>query len=320
MIPISILVPIYGESIETINRLLNSIQAQINIRYRQVRIVCLVNNGPISKVDQNTYLCNQQALRYLKSLELDNLFLIDRSSNGCEVPCCNIGKARQLLIEHEFSYYSSLQTNGILLNVDADSFLEDVEFIAKLISYYETGVIAVSGGKNRKVFLEKYISDHTREDIIEAFKIINLAKQCKELCNFIKGERVHEAFGGSNMSALCFESNKVGFKPYDVGEDKDFGERMATYSELTGSKIVYAKVDFKVSAEMRLSGRTGSSFTDDIMYVLSGGKLSIQGWPFKEEGLVNEQNYGRLAKHVRAMPDGNDVLEYIEDYGQLDFI
>lgn len=319
---LSILVPAFNESIETIDRLLNSITYQQNINQDDFEILIIVNNDLRSRTTNEVFKNNQKvlnkdwALKYKNKL---NISVYDHSSVGHEIPTCSIGAARDILLNYAYSRYQGTNYNGIIMHIDADVYFKDSLLLSKYLDIFkDSSVIGVIGGKWREVFTED-CPGFAHEQVKNAFKIIGLSKQCKELSNFIKGKSVLDAFGGSNMLARCYESLKIGgFKHINFEEDKEFGYRLKEYAANHGMKIVNKRTELKVVAELRVSNRTGSSISNDINTLLAGGSLRMKHPHKSNEYLeINTETYEFLVNKVKLLVGGDELMTYIEDYGEL---
>lgn len=68
-------------------------------------------------------------------------------------------------------------------------------------------------------------------------------------------------------------------------------------------------------AALRISQRTGSSFKGEVEAILRGKELMI-GHPDASGSLVvNRGTYELLKSRAWALPDGRELVEFIEDYG-----
>lgn len=244
---LAVLVPVFNERIDTLTRLLESLIDQENVEPNTVEVICLVNNDrPGTKDYQTVYEANQKVLKAGLSerfREKLSVTVIDHSSHGHEIPGCNIGKVRNLLVQEAAKRFRSNNHNGILLNVDADVHFKDKQFIRKSLDLFnDPRVVGVVGGKWREAFVKDY-PEYDPDKLKAAFTQVGLSKQCKELSNFLKGRRVLHTFGGSNMLTRCFESVAIGgFKSVTVEEDKEFGYRMWHYAESNNRKILVKKL------------------------------------------------------------------------------
>lgn len=319
---LAILIPAFNEDVYTLTRLLESLTDQKGVSPSAFEVICLVNNDRPGTGDYETvYTTNQKLLgaclpeKFSKKLHVT---VIDRSSRGYEIPQCNIGKARNLLVHEAAKRFRSNNHNGVLLHVDADVYFKDEQFIRKALDLFsDPSVIGVVGGKWREVFVKDY-PEYDPDMLRAAFAQIGLSKQCKELSNFLKGRRVLHTFGGSNMFTRCFESVAIGgFKSVTVEEDKEFGYRMWHYAESNNRKILVKKTDLKVVASLRISERTGSTFKDEIEKFMRGEELIVKHPATPERLVVNEETYKLLKSRALNLPGGKELVEYIEDYGIL---
>jgi len=276
---LAILVPIFDEDEHTIDRLFNSLLTQTNVSRAFFEVICLINNDlPGTKKYDRIFSANQKVLAmewFSESFKDLNVITLDHSSPGKEIQDCNIGKVRNMLVQTAAVRFQA--NNGILLHIDADVYFSDPLFIRKAVDLFkDPDVIGVIGGKWREVFLSDY-PEYDPVLLRLAFERIGLSKQCKELSNFLKGKRVLEAFGGSNMLARCHESVAIGgIADLSVEEDKEFGHRLWEHAKENGSKILIKKTNLKVVASLRISERTGSSFKDEIEQVFRGEDLIVK--------------------------------------------
>lgn len=319
---LSILVPAYNEEVETVNRLLKSLLNQRKIQRNDYEILIIVNND-LKPITSKQVFKNNQKILNTKWTQIYNdqlnISIYDHSTQGYEIPACNIGAARDTLLNHAYLRYVGNDYNGIIMHVDADIYVKDNYLLSKYIEAFEdNSTIGLVGGKWREVYTED-CTGFSHKAVKSVFETIGLSKQCKELSNFIKGKPVLDAFGGSNMLARCYESVKVGgFKHINLEEDKDFGYRLKKYADRHGMTIINKRTELKVVAEMRISARTGSSIANDVNTLLAGEQLYVKHPPNPKQLLkVDRGTYLSLIEQAKLRPGGNELVAYIEDYGQL---
>ncbi len=320
---LAVLVPAFNEDVQTLTRLLESLIDQEGVPLSQLEVICLINNDkPGAMGYEAVYDANQRLLRAGLAKKFSkqqlNVEFIDHSSPGREIPGCNIGKVRNLLVHAAAKRFRSNSHNGILLHVDADVYFKDKQFIRKSLNLFsDPNVVGIVGGKWREAFVSDY-PEYDADRLRAAFSQVGLSKQCKELSNFLKGRRVLHTFGGSNMLTRCFESVAIGgFKSVIVEEDKEFGYRLWHYAENNNRKILVKKTELKVVSSLRISERTGSTFKDEIEKFMRGEELIVKHPATPEHLAVNEQTYDLLKQRALKRPGGQELVEYIEDYGIL---
>jgi hypothetical protein len=319
---LAILVPIFDEEERTIARLLDSLTRQREVAPPEFEVICLVNNDlPGTMKYEEVYGANQEVLRICRLTDPrgeQRITVLDCSSPGKEIAGCNVGEARNRLVHAATRRFRRNGHNGVLLHVDADVYFNDALFLRKAIDLFDDpDVIGVAGGKWREAFVSDY-PEYEPELLRAALKQIGLAKQCVELSNYLSGEPVLQAFGGSNMLSRCYESVAVGgIRGLEVDEDKEFGRRMWRYAEENGRKILVKKTQLKVVASLRISERTGSSFKGEVEKFIRGKDLSIDHQDAPKSLVVNHETYELLKSRASALPDGRELVEYIEDYGAV---
>lgn len=319
---LAILVPIFNEDKRTITRLLDSLTRQREVTPSEFEVICLVNNDlPGTKKYEEVYGANQRALRMDRFTDPSgehSITVLDCSSPGKEIVGCNVGKARNRLIHEATKRFRGNCHNGILLHVDADVYFNDALFLRKAIDLFDDpDVIGVVGGKWREASLADH-PEYEPELLRAALKQIGLSKQCVELSNYLNGKPVLQTFGGSNMLSRCYESVAVGgIRSLEVDEDKEFGCRMWRYAEENKRKVLVKKTELKVVASLRISERTGSSFKGEVEKFIRGKELVI-GHPDTSGSLVvNLDTYELLKSRALELPGGRELVEYIEDYGDV---
>ncbi|MCY0991739.1 glycosyltransferase family 2 protein [Nannocystis sp. ILAH1] len=277
---LAILVPIFNEDERTIARLLDSLTRQREVAPSEFEVICLVNNDlPGTRKYEEVYGANQRVLRMERLTDPGDehrITVLDCSSPGKEIAGCNVGKARDRLVHEATKRFRGNGRNGVLSHVDADVYFNDALFLRRAIDMFDDhDVIGVAGGKWREAFLADY-PEYEPEPLRAALRQIGLWKQCVELANYLNGEPVLQAFGGSNMLSRCYESVAVGgIRSLEVDEDKEFGRRMWRYAEANKRKILVKKTELKVVALLRISERTGSSFKAQVETVLRGKELVV---------------------------------------------
>lgn len=279
---LSVVVPVYSEDLSAILRQLQSIIAQKDINPNQFEIIYTVNNSPHAspkilaknaevlqlpiwknrkKVlnNYNDSLHNLKGL--LDKLKQFNLFVIDKSSSGKEIPDCNVGKARNRGIAEASWRFFTNNRDGIILQIDADSYFSDLTYFSRLVGYFKKNpiLVALCGGVRLYCDTENYTNKQKSQARLDVPFFCEYLKW-KSLRFLLLGKKFifdDDFMSGPNMITKSFPTAVVfGVPDIDRTEDVVFGQRLQEYAKKHNLQYSFngAKDLFQVSSLLRLSG------------------------------------------------------------------
>ncbi|HEV7951487.1 MAG TPA: hypothetical protein VGP24_17125, partial [Glaciihabitans sp.] len=149
---VAVVVPVRGERIERIERLVKSLARQ-QVTPGTIETLLVVNNRPDNgtATGQAQYAANQRLLA--SPLLTGSVHAIDLSSVGRSHPGSNVGTARQRGLIEAAGRFAARGTNGIVLHTDADCRFDDPTFFSRLIWVFDhyPKLVAAGGGHTLEV-------------------------------------------------------------------------------------------------------------------------------------------------------------------------
>lgn len=265
---IAIVVPVRNERFSRLERQIRSLQEQEGILEEEYEILYVINNGRPDTDDPTAIANNQLLIRQLAEVKAPNLFVIDSSSPGREIPECNVGRARNRGIAEASLRFFRSGRNGILLQTDADSYFEDPSYLFRLKQAMteESDVVGIAGGM---VF--EFSPDTDDPEAVAAMKerlaLLELVQRWEYLEHWLhrilsgQGHDLTLHFSGANMISRSLETACIGGLPdLPAGEDPAFGEALMNYAREHRRRILDGRDDWMVVTAARESFRTPSSF------------------------------------------------------------
>lgn len=261
---IAIVVPVYNEQVKRLERQLNSLRSQ-SIDKDKFEIIYVVNNGlsaPALILEQNS-----EAIEALSRVTDLPVFVIDKSSAGNEIDECNVGRARNRGVAEASRRFHESGKNGIIVQTDADTYFEDPDFLAKILSTLEDqpDTIGIAGGLIFE-FDPDTIDEDERALLEKKVEHALLLRQWGLLKSFLKNKYGYSAlndntFSGANMISRSFESAVVGgLIDANKGEDPKFGHDLEDYAQHNHGQVIGRKNTLKLVTAIRESDRTLASF------------------------------------------------------------
>lgn len=287
----AVVVPVCNEDLRVVLRQLQSIIAQKNISSNQFEVIYIVNNSPDANsevIKKNAEILNLPIWRNRKNamkdkdypieirgllgeLEKFNLFVIDKSSPGNEIPDCNVGKARNRAIAETSSRFFANDNDGLIFQIDADSYYPDSTYFRRVIDCFKENpaLIALCGGVKLYCDVEKYTDEEKKQSKIEVSLLCDYLRW-KSLKFLLLGKSFvydDDFMSGPNMISKSFPSAVVhGVPNEERAEDVAFGERLQSYAKKYGLQYSFdgAKDLFQIHSLLRLSGGLSNNLGANI--------------------------------------------------------
>lgn len=283
---IVILVPVHNERVERIHKLIRSIAAQKEIDSSEYEVILVVNNArPLERQNyEEIVFNNSKVITEVEKLGINNIYVIDKSSIGNEIPDCNVGKARNRgLAEASIRFFESGK-NGVIIHTDADTYYEDEFFLSKVKQLMSNNqIVGVSGGA-----IFEFTPDENDPESVPILKQklerYILKKKWDSLI-LLKGKPFNpNIFYGPNMISRSYESASIGgFIDTNLLEDTQFGIDLTKYAEKNGMRVISAKSELVAITSIRNSQRTVSTFSKAL------NKIDLN----KPEMVINPQFSGK---------------------------
>ncbi len=313
---ISVVTPVYNEDLSVILKQLISIVGQKNISPNTFEVIYIVNNSSKANpevIAKNTdilqlpiwknrdTLANDEDYRYVTKAQVNelrhfNLFAIDKSSPGNEIPDCNVGKARNRGISEAVRRFFTNDRDGLIFQIDADSYYPDQTYFSRVIELFKENprMVALCGGVELYFDVEKYTDDEKKRAKTDVSLLCDYLRW-KSLKFLLLGKSFiydDDFMSGPNMIAKCFPTAIVhGVPDIRRAEDVAYGERLQLFAEKYNLQysICGAKDLFQVYTLLRLSGGLSNNIgvnikNDDssLMYTHDDeGKLVFKPYPYE---------------------------------------
>lgn len=321
-----IVVPIYNERVDRIAKQIDSLRKQKGVSPDLYEVIYVVNNGVLGEDGKSEEIKrnNGDVISYLKELDDENIFVIDKSSIGNEIADCNVGKARNRGVAEASRRFFENAKNGVIIQTDADTYFEDEEYFEKLsVATQDESVIGVAGGI-RFEFSPDTDDPQKIEELKEKVKRFVLLKKWDILKRFVlKPGNVHatadDTFSGAHMISRSFESAVIGgLGDLTKGEDPKFGNDLKKYTEVNNKKVIGLKSKLKVVTALRESDRTPSGYWKSFEEIDISQPTFVRdpfqienGKPVKVE--LTEDAYKELERRVLEMPNGEEVVNNLNE-------
>lgn len=266
----SIVVPVNNERTERLAKQVDSLLNQEGIAPEEFEVLYVINNAP---PDGGAELAaatqaNQNLIAYLQALKISNVHIIDCSSPGCEIPDCNVGRARNRgIAEASWRFHRSNQ-NGLLIQTDADSYFEDSSYLFRLKQIFsaEPSLIGMAGGL---IFEFSPDTDHPEEMMALQSKLSLFELQQRWLYLEYWLQQIAEGngwnlplhFSGAHMISRSLETACIGgLQDLAGGSDPLFGAALIDYAQQHNKQVIDGRDEWQVVTALRESFRTASSF------------------------------------------------------------
>lgn len=318
---ISIVIPVFREHIDRIAKQIQSFQHQKGISLDEFEVLYVINNDlpGTSKEQRAAQTMNATLIASLPKPSGMHIYVIDKSSPGNEMPNCNVGKARNRgVAEASLRFYEN-QKNGIIIQTDADTWLDDDLFLATVEERMDedASIIGIAGG-----IIWNWSPD--TQDLIERRILrrkldqFTLQKTYNSMTRFLANPHDPLLAGETRFSGACMISRSLetaivgGIPTLATAEDQKFGQNLGEYAVAHGKKIVGEKSRLRFVAAVRESNRTPASFGalfNAINPDISSQVIDI----FSENPTVvtelTEKYIQRLKDEVRKRPNGNAFVD-----------
>lgn len=269
-----IAIPAYEENIGTVKKQLESIENQVGVDFKSFEVIYLINNSP--EIKQETRRINQETIKFITNYNAPfPIHVIDNSSVGREIHGCNVGQARNRLLQ-QISFRAGFNQqnsdrNSIILQTDADTTLPE-HYIKTALEQFENSQIAASSNGRRYVPDEELTGD--AENLIKTLMLVTKNKvadwvQNGTYLNYSLAQLESRMVGPNMLSTVDSALAVLGIINANAKEDTTFGRDLYTLCRQVGNIYATALPHLLVNNTLRISGRTSSGFekflnTDDI--------------------------------------------------------
>lgn len=262
----SIVVPVHGETINRLKTQIESLQNRQDIKPEDFEIIYVINNDISDGTERSRriFQANQDILQFLRQDHGLNIYVIDKSSLGNEIPDCNVGRARNRGLAESSKRFFENNKNGLIIQTDADTYFEDPDYFTKLSELAANlDVIGIAGGLTFEWSPDSQDPgelEHLRQKVERLIQI----KVIEVLANFLRNgvsQMSDTTFSGAHMISRSLESASVGgFIDAASGEDPKFGQDLMNLANGNGQKIIGARGNLRLVTALRDSDRTEASF------------------------------------------------------------
>lgn len=265
---ISILVPVYDESIKRIDKQISAFSNQ-KFPKRKFELVYIVNNPPPDGSVERARAVRQNAkiLKHLKKGRRLAVRVIDLSSKGRALKKSNVGIARNIGLHAVASRYLEQNRDGIVIHTDADTLPKSSEYLRKVYKEVsDPNCFGAAGGvefildidslnKADRTFFRKHIQ--TFRNFTEWHILVNALRK-KSLPKVVASPT---RFFGANMISKAIAGVLAGGIP-EIGraEDAAFGKNLERLAKKYGAKVLPRWDEWVMRTAFRESRRTGASF------------------------------------------------------------
>lgn len=265
---ITVLIPVYDESIERMKKQLGSFAKQ-KMNKDLFELVFVINNPPPDGSTEREKAIKQNAkvMTFLKKRHPLTVHVIDLSSEGKALPLSNVGLARNIGLHIVAQRYLKQRRDGIIIHTDADTlphgarYLHDVyrDLNSPLVFGAAGGVEFImdidSFSQTERRFFKKHIQ--TFRDYTEWHILVN-ALQKKRLPKIVASPT---RFFGAHMITKAIAGVLAGGIPENGrGEDTAFGLRLEMFAKDHGGQVLARWDHWTMQTAFRESRRTGASF------------------------------------------------------------
>lgn len=322
---ICIVVPAYNEDPERVMRQIESLKRQKGVAPGSFEVIYVVNNDVVGDSDRSKAVLavNARLLDFLRQDHGIHIHIIDKSSPGNEIAGCNVGKARNRGVAESSLRFQKLGRNGIIIQSDADTWIEDEHYLSKVKSMMDSRpeVVGVAGGLNLEWDPETK-DPQERAKLRKKIDRFFLRKIAERFSEFLSAPNKYghfsTSFMGANMISRSFESAVIGGVPeIKGGEDGVFGSKLEAYGRKKGETVIGAKHELFMTTALRESDRTASSLkkvfdsiNPNVPERVPNAFATINpGEPQEVE--LNEAYITRLKATIREKEGGN---EFVNDF------
>lgn len=265
---ISVLIPVYNESIKRIDRQISTFSRQ-RFGKKKYELVYVVNNP---RPDGSTARAkairqNAKTIKHLKRVRRLSVRVIDLSSDGKTLKDSNVGKARNVGLHVVALRYLNQERDGIVIHTDADTLPKRSDYLRQV--YKEVSdpkCFGAAGGvefildidslnKGDRDYFRKHIQ--TFRNFTEWHILVNALRK-KTLPKVVASPT---RFFGAHMISMAIAGVLAGGIP-GIGraEDALFGQKLERLAEKYGARILPRWDEWIMRTAFRESRRTGASF------------------------------------------------------------
>lgn len=311
---VAVVIPVRAERVERLTRLLQSVAIQ-DIDLNRIEVLMVINNRPPEESQDwlHAYNLNQLVLEQSWSIPGLAIQAVDQSSQGLWIPDSNVGMARQHGLTEAALRFARIGRNGLVMQTDADCWLDDPSFMYKLLWLFANNPTLVGLGGHYTLELD--INDPEARGIFELLPAYKRYQRYRELYRDVTkgtlGRTEPLNTLGRCIVSRAFESIEVGgVPPIPHYEDFEFCMRF----ENAGMEMAWGhKVGIGLMSAFRLSDRTPSSIREELERVARGDGPMMVDDAFNPGTLValDEAYIARLADVVSNMENGAARLGYV---------
>ncbi len=265
---ISVLVPVYNESIKRIDRQI-SIFSNQKFSKTKFELVYVVNNprpdGSLERAEAIQQ--NSKIIKHLKKVDRVRVHVVDLSSEDMALKNSNVGIARNIGLHTLALRYLEQGRDGIVIHTDADTLPRRSDYLHQVYKEVSDPMcFGAAGGvefvmdidsynKADRAFFRKHIQ--TFRNFTEWHVLVN-AIRIKSLPKTVASPI---RFNGAHMISKAIAGVLAGGIP-EVGraEDSLFGDNLERLAEKYGAYILSRRKEWIMRTAFRESRRTGSSF------------------------------------------------------------
>ena len=329
-----VVVPVRGERIDRVLRLLESLALQDG--HAQMEVLLVVNNREDDGTDKwreyysrnvdvlslpiygdvsNNHMASTPTTRFIR--ERLNVFAIDICSPDTLIPGCNVGIARQRGLLEAVLRSAQRGVNTRIWHTDADCYYPDPEFRGKMAWLFDQDptLLAMAG----TYFSELVLGDPESEGLFDVIEQYKFHRRYTRLYRDITRGYCDMNFNDNIMLGSCtvhraFEAILAGGIPsVHVCEDVEFSDRLKAYAAANGLRVDHGrKWGLGPVTAFRISDRTGANIEHRFGFLNPHGPTMVDDAfnPGTQVPLTAEYMQ-RLIDAVRAMPNGPERIEYL---------
>ncbi len=264
---ISIIVPIYDESIDRLKKQIYAFSLQ-RLSKDRFELVYVVNNtrNQTSSAQRDAFRRNQRALRFLRRSQSVRVRTIDCSSLEYASEDNSVGLARDIGLHLVTARYLSQERDGILIHTDADTLPTRKTYLSTVLKDLSMPNRVGAAGGIRYVLDIDSQKEQDRAHVRKHFETIREYFTWKVCVTALhrKDLTVHEhplRFSGAHMIAKGIASVSAGGFPHKgLAEDTEFGERLQAFAKSREADLLPRRDQWVLTTAFRESTRTDASF------------------------------------------------------------
>ncbi len=330
---VAFVVPVYDESTDRIQRMLDSLAHQ-DVPLGQLEVILAVNNGPDdgSETWRRAFAANQRVLGMevvRKGYHPDSGFpamipdgsrmavhAIDLSSPGSEILECNVGKARRVALNETVSRFARRGVNGTVVHTDADCWFDEFSFVSKVLWLMSTkpDLLGLAGDSYQVLDTDDAEAEELAGSLRQYFLMRHYNFLADALANGDANFAPDQALGRCIVHRAFEGILAGGVPPIVVGEDVEFGRLLHAYADAYESRFEHGRRwGIGAATSLRISDRTPSSirgvFLDQRRS--DGSVLVADVFQPGRQVVLSEEYIDAMKVAVQQLPDGPRQLDYM---------